>query len=166
MAENKTLATIREHFLYLGVQTKAHFFLHVVCYGRRTLELLVEACRGIFEHMLRTEMLEGDGCVVVFNVSTMWEETVVPVEIHHFGAARTMFRANELADIFMKLSDRTPNPSRLVTVAEIVVYAGKTQQCTFQDYPSFARGTLIPPVKAPKFEELIYGFGGKAPWGR
>jgi hypothetical protein len=160
MAENKTLATIREHFLYLGVQSKAHFFLHVVYCGKRTLELLVEACRGIFEHMLRSKMLEGDGCVVVFNVSTMWEETVVPVEIHHIGAAQTMFRANELAEIFMKLSDRSTNPSQLV--AEIVVYAGRAQQCTFRDYPSFARGALIPPAKTPKFEELIYGFGDKA----
>src|SRR3990172_5119746 len=104
MAENKTLATLREHFLYLGARSKAHFFLHVVYYGKRTLELLVEACRGIFEHMLRSKMLEGDGCVVVFNVSTMWEETVVPVEIHHFDAARTTFGTDELAEIFMGLS--------------------------------------------------------------
>ncbi len=169
MADNKTPTSSsvscegagysREHFLYLGFQSKVHFFLHVV-YDERPLELLAGMCRDIFEYMLRDKMLEGDSCVVVFNIPTKWE-TVVPIEIHHASAARTTFHGNELAETFMKLlsADRSKNPSQLV--AEVVMRAGKPQEYTFQDYPSFTRSVLIPPAKAPKFEELIYGFSSR-----
>lgn len=164
MAEKKTAAPCpasgeerREHFLYLGFQSKVHFFLHVL-YAERTLELLVEMCRDIFDYMSRDKMLEKDDAVVVFNIPVGWKETVIPVEIHHAGAPQTTFHGNELAETFMKLlaADRSKNPSQLV--AEVVMCAGKAQEYTFHDYPSFTRKVLIPPAKAPKFEEIVYGF--------
>jgi hypothetical protein len=153
----------QERFLYLGFQPKAHFFLHVV-YAERTLELLVGACRGIFEAMLQAKMLEIDDSIVVFNISAVWKGAVVPIAIHHAGHARgaqATFDRDGLAETFMKLLDRPKNVSQ--RVASVAMCAGKPQRFTFYDYPSFAHCALISTTKAPEFEEPIYGFSLELP---